>query len=92
MEKLMKPAEYAQELGISRQAVYAKIKRGILTAKNVEGKLYIVIDKTSKEETTTLSKETTVNPKNSPSPKVNRSESQNEVKNYKALLRRSKSY
>jgi len=86
MEKLMKPAEYAQELGISRQAVYAKIKRGILTAKNVEGKLYIVIDKTSKEATTTLSKETTVNPKNSPSSKVNRSESQNEVKNYKALL------
>ena len=45
MEKLMKPAEYAKELGISRQAVYAKIKRGILTAKDVEGKLYIVVDK-----------------------------------------------
>ena len=44
MEKLMKPAEYAKELGISRQAVYAKIKRGILTAKDVEGKLYIVIE------------------------------------------------
>lgn len=47
----MKPAEYAKELGISRQAVYAKIKRGILTAKNVEGKLYIVIDNTSDETT-----------------------------------------
>jgi len=44
MEKLMKPAEYAKELGISRQAVYAKIKRGILTAKDVEGKLYIIVD------------------------------------------------
>jgi hypothetical protein len=44
MEKLMKPAEYAKELGISRQAVYAKIKRGILTAKDVDGKLYIVVD------------------------------------------------
>lgn len=44
MEKLIKPAEYAKELGISRQAVYAKIKRGILASKNVEGKLYIVID------------------------------------------------
>jgi len=44
MEKLMKPAEYAKELGISRQAVYAKIKRGILTAKSVDGKLYIVVD------------------------------------------------
>jgi transcriptional regulator of acetoin/glycerol metabolism len=48
MEKLMKPAEYAKELGISRQAVYAKIKRGILKAKDVEGKLYIVVD--AKEE------------------------------------------
>ncbi|MGC9351256.1 MAG: DUF3972 domain-containing protein [Sulfurovum sp.] len=44
MEALMKPAEYAKELGISRQAVYAKIKKGILTAKEVEGKLYIVVD------------------------------------------------
>lgn len=44
METLMKPAEYAKELGISRQAVYAKIKKGILTAKEVEGKLYIVVD------------------------------------------------
>ena len=46
----MKPAEYAQELGISRQAVYAKIKRGILTAKNVEGKLYIVVNKTEQNQ------------------------------------------
>lgn len=44
MEKLMKPAEYAKELGISRQAVYAKIKRGILKTKDVEGKLYIAVD------------------------------------------------
>jgi len=55
MEKLIKPAEYAQELGISRQAVYAKIKRGILTSKNVEGKLYIVVDN---EEETTVPKKT----------------------------------
>ncbi len=54
MEKLMKPAEYAKELGISRQAVYAKIKRGILTAKDVEGKLYIVVDT---EETESKSQE-----------------------------------
>jgi hypothetical protein len=51
MEKLMKPAEYAKELGISRQAVYAKIKRGILTAKDVEGKLYIVVDTDAVSET-----------------------------------------
>jgi len=48
----MKPAEYAKELGISRQAVYAKIKRGILTAKNVDGKLYIVVDTLNEKETT----------------------------------------
>lgn len=47
MEKLIKPAEYAKEVGISRQAVYAKIKRGILATKNVEGKLYIVLHKDS---------------------------------------------
>ena len=44
MEKLMKPAEYAKEQGISRQAVYAKIKRGILRVKDVEGKLYIIVE------------------------------------------------
>ena len=45
----MKPSEYAQEIGISRQAVYAKIKKGILTSKNVEGKLYIVVDTSQKK-------------------------------------------
>jgi len=86
MEKLMKPAEYAQELGISRQAVYAKIKRGILTAKNVDGKLYIVVDKVSKEETTGVSKETTAKSKTTSSSKVSTSGSQNDVENYKILL------
>lgn len=47
MEKLIKPVEYAQYLGISRQAVYAKIKRGILESKSVDGKLYIVVDEKS---------------------------------------------
>jgi len=86
MEKLMKPAEYAQELGISRQAVYAKIKRGILTAKNVEGKLYIVVDKTKEEETTQHPKETTVKSRTASSSKVSASGSQQDVENYKALL------
>ncbi len=48
MEKLIKPVEYAHQLGISRQAVYAKIKRGILQSKSVDGKLYIVVDEKSK--------------------------------------------
>ena len=86
MEKLMKPAEYAQELGISRQAVYAKIKRGILTAKNVEGKLYIVVDKTKNEETAQHPKETTVKSRTASSSKVSASGSQQDVENYKALL------
>lgn len=50
MEKLMKPTEYAEELGISRQAVYAKIKKGILPSKHVDGKLYIVVDGTTVEK------------------------------------------
>ncbi len=44
MEKLIKPAEFAQSQNISRQAVYAKIKRGMLGTKNVDGKLYIVVN------------------------------------------------
>ncbi len=85
MEKLMKPAEYAKELGISRQAVYAKIKRGILTAKNVDGKLYIVVDNTRKEEKTPASV-TSVKPKTLTSAKINTTPSQTVSKDYKALL------
>lgn len=82
MEKLMKPAEYAQELGISRQAVYAKIKRGILPSKNVDGKLYIVVDNTQ-EETKKVSKETTQANK----PESNHTAlSRDEIQDYKALL------
>jgi len=45
MSKLVKPTEYAKSQGISRQAVYAKIKKGILTSKTVDGKIYIVLEK-----------------------------------------------
>jgi len=82
MEKLMKPAEYAKELGISRQAVYAKIKRGILTAKNVDGKLYIVVDNSIKTEENAVKTETG-------KPKTVRSSatsSQNRTKEYESLL------
>ena len=81
MEKLMKPAEYAKELGISRQAVYAKIKRGILTAKSVEGKLYIVVDTNVKgntiQESTLSEKSQTAKTKITPN---------SSQKDYKALL------
>ena len=44
MSRLVKPSEYANELGISRQAVYAKVKKGLLTSKTVDGKIYIVLE------------------------------------------------
>ena len=44
MSKLVKPTEYAASQGISRQAVYAKIKKGALESKTVDGKIYIVVD------------------------------------------------
>ncbi len=80
MEKLMKPAEYAQELGISRQAVYAKIKRGILTAKNVEGKLYIVVNKTEQNQTAKTLKTPTSKLK------TTATSSKSAEKDYKSLL------
>ena len=76
MEKLMKPAEYAKELGISRQAVYAKIKRGILKSKNVEGKLYIIVDSVKQKKPT--QKESTISKKT-----VN---SKSDNKDYASLL------
>ena len=52
MSKLVKPIEYATSQGISRQAVYAKIKKGTLESKTVDGKIYIVVDEneTNKKE------------------------------------------
>ena len=76
----MKPAEYAQELGISRQAVYAKIKRGILTAKNVEGKLYIVVNKTEQNQTAKTLKTPTSKLK------TTATSSKSAEKDYKSLL------
>ncbi len=44
MENLIKPVDYAAKMGISRQAVYAKIKKGLLPSKNVGGKIYVVVE------------------------------------------------
>jgi len=60
MGNLIKPADYAKKLGISRQAVYAKIKKGILTSKSVEGKLYIVEQNGETEKTVPRRAETSV--------------------------------
>jgi len=48
MENLIKPVDYAKKMGISRQAVYAKIKKGILPSRNVGGKIYIVLEEPEK--------------------------------------------
>jgi len=50
MSKLIKPIEYAASQGISRQAVYAKIKKGSLKSKTVDGKIYIVVDEVEREK------------------------------------------
>lgn len=42
-EKLLKPAEYAEMVGISRQSVYTKIKRGLIPSKRIDGKLYVIV-------------------------------------------------
>jgi len=58
MSKLVKPIEYASSQGISRQAVYAKIKKGTLNSKKVDGKMYIVVDEVElKEEKSSKSRE-----------------------------------
>lgn len=86
MEKLMKPAEYAKELGISRQAVYAKIKRGILSSKNVEGKLYIVVDSDNTlEKINTASQKKEKTPPTQEEPRTSFVNG-NKEKDYEALL------
>jgi predicted DNA-binding protein YlxM (UPF0122 family) len=50
MSKLVKPIEYASSQGISRQAVYAKIKKGTLNSKTVDGKMYILVDEVDIKE------------------------------------------
>jgi len=47
MSRLVKPTDYAKSEGISRQAVYAKIKKGVLESKTVDGKIYIVLNDTA---------------------------------------------
>ena len=43
MQQLVKPAEYAQMHGLSRQSVYAKIKRGTLPSRKVDGRYYVIV-------------------------------------------------
>ena len=63
MSKLVKPIEYASSQGISRQAVYAKIKKGTLNSKTVDGKMYIVVDEVeNKEEKNKISQEVVTPP------------------------------
>ncbi|NKQ40076.1 MAG: DUF3972 domain-containing protein [Sulfurovum sp.] len=50
MGNLIKPADYAIKMGISRQAVYAKIKKGILSSRNIGGKILIVLDNSKESD------------------------------------------
>lgn len=43
MQQLVKPSEYAKMFGISRQSVYAKIKRGTLPSRKVDGRYYVIV-------------------------------------------------
>ena len=79
MGNLIKPVDYAAKLGISRQAVYAKIKKGILTSRNIGGKIFIVVDDTYEAQDTTNSTTTKPNTR----PKNNTTSSQN----HEALLK-----
>ena len=62
MSKLVKPIEYAASQGISRQAVYAKIKKGSLESKTVDGKMYIVVDEVDMQKETSVEKKKEVAP------------------------------
>jgi len=62
MSKLVKPIEYAASQGISRQAVYAKIKKGSLESKTVDGKMYIVVDEVDREKEINVEKREVIAP------------------------------
>jgi len=64
MSRLVKPIEYAKAQGISRQAVYAKIKKGLLSSKTVDGKIYIVLDEEliTKQDNSASEKQETKSP------------------------------
>ena len=55
MEKLLKPAEYAQQSGLSRQAIYAQIKNETLPSKKVGGRLYVIVKDQDESEKETQS-------------------------------------
>ncbi|SFO97106.1 DUF3972 domain-containing protein [Hydrogenimonas thermophila] len=60
MQQLIKPSEYAQMHGLSRQSVYAKIKRGTLPARKIDGRYYVIVA-TNIESEIDEPKEKTVN-------------------------------
>ena len=67
MSNLVKPTEYAESQGISRQAVYAKIKKGTLTSKTINGRIYVVLEtdlvpRVVKQQTSEVSGEESLSP------------------------------
>ncbi|MDD5549006.1 MAG: DUF3972 domain-containing protein, partial [Sulfurovaceae bacterium] len=51
MAKLVKPSQFAKDTGISRQAVYAKLKRGTLKSKEVDNQLFIIVENSKSKPT-----------------------------------------
>lgn len=60
MSKLIKPSEYARQCGVSRQAIYAKIKKGLLKSKKVDGQIFIELDNSVKLDSTSQPTETSM--------------------------------
>jgi predicted DNA-binding protein YlxM (UPF0122 family) len=62
VSRIIKPTDYAKEQNISRQAIYAKIKKGLLNSKTIDGKIYIILqeEETSQVETLSLTKNETI--------------------------------
>ena len=51
MQQLVKPSEYAKMQGLSRQSVYAKIKRGTLPSRKIDGRYYVIVSDNIQPET-----------------------------------------
>ncbi|NPA29018.1 MAG: DUF3972 domain-containing protein [Epsilonproteobacteria bacterium] len=53
MQQLVKPSEYAKMHGLSRQSVYAKIKRGTLPSRKIDGRFYVIVSDNAEADTVT---------------------------------------
>jgi hypothetical protein len=59
---MVKPTDYAKEQNVSRQSIYAKIKKGLLDSKTVDGKIYIILPDLQEEEASPSTQHNSNNP------------------------------